>query len=81
MTITPTVRFAMNLTMIALTIIMTALSWALVFGAFDSDATKFVVGLTAATLLGFNLALLAVSFTERHASRRQHQHTARALSV
>lgn len=81
MTTTPTVRFAMNLTMIALAITMTALSWALVFGAFDTDATKFVVGLTAATLLGFNLALLAVSFTERHTSRRQHQHTARASSV
>ncbi len=39
MIITPTVRFAMNLTMIALAITMTALSSALVFGAFDTDAT------------------------------------------
>lgn len=76
MIITPTVRFAMNLTMIALAITMTALSSALAFGAFDTDATKVGAAVIVATLLGFNLALLAVSFTERNTTRRQRQHAA-----
>lgn len=76
MTITPTLRLTMSLTMIALAIIMTGLSIASVLGAFTTVAAKLGINVVIGTLLGFNLALLCVSLTERLTLRRARQHPA-----
>lgn len=76
MTITPALRLTMSLTMIALAIIMTGLSIALVLGAFTTVAAKLGATAVIGTLLGFNLALLCVSLTERQTLRRVRQHAA-----
>ncbi|MCZ4277427.1 hypothetical protein [Rhodococcoides yunnanense] len=76
MTITPTLRLTMSLTMIALAIIMTSLSIASVLGAFTTVAAKLGINVVIGTLIGFNLALLCVSLTERLTLRRARQHAA-----
>lgn len=73
MTITPTLRLALSLTMIALTITMTSLSIALALGVFATVAARLAVCALVGLLLGFNLALLCVSFAERYTLRRRHQ--------
>lgn len=75
-TLTPALRLAMYLTMIALAVTMTGLSISLVLGAFDTYAAKLSVHAAVGVMLGFNLALLCISVAEHRTLRRQHQQAA-----
>lgn len=72
-TLTPTLRRMLSLTMIALAITSTGLAALLAAGAFTTYTATLGAGVAMGALLGSNLTLVSISITERRTHRQQHE--------
>lgn len=75
-TLTPVLRWALSLTMIALAITSIGLAVLLAAGAFTTYTATLGAGVTMGALVGSNVTLVCISVTERRTLRRRHQQSA-----